>query len=407
MSDKYNYGLKCIECGKTYSHDEVRYVCPECSKKQEAYNTIRGVLEIEIQRPLSFAEENEYSVLSFLPVDIRKLNHYPVGNTPFIKSDNLCSKYGFKHLYIKDDGKNPTNSLKDRASILVTADALRRGERKIATASTGNAASSLAGVCAYAGCDALIFVPAKAPIGKLIQIMKYGATIIPVNGTYDDAFELCGEYCAKNNICNRNTAYNPMTTEGKKTVGLEIYRDLGYKSPDYIFVPVGDGSIISGVAKAFRDLKKFGYISRLPKLVGVQAEGSNSIFNGFDSGFPEKLVEAQTIADSISVSAPRNGIRAIYDIKECEGYCVMVTDKEILQAQSVLGKTSGIFAEPAASASLAGFISIHEELDPNTNIVLLSTGDGLKDIKSASGNISIPDPIEPNIDAVEEYLSRR
>jgi len=402
---RFQYYLKCVECEKEFSPEDVRYVCPECSKEQRPFEPIRGVLEIVINIP--DLKKESFDIGNFLPFNLKSLINYPVGNTPLIYSKNLSNMFGFKHLYIKNDSKNPTNSLKDRASILVVADAIIRDEKVIATASTGNAASSLAGVCAYTGMKAIIFVPASAPIGKLVQMLKYGATVVRIDGTYDMAFELCREYCEITQACNRNTSYNPMTTEGKKTVSLEIFRDLDFRIPDIIFVPVGDGSIISGVIKGLKDLMQFGYIKKLPMVIGVQAEGSDSVYQGFNSGVPVILDKTNTIADSISVSAPRNGIRAIKDIKETNGFCVRVSDEEILEAQSILGKTSGIFSEPAASSSLAGFIKIKDKLDKDSSIVILSTGDGLKDIESAKKNIEIETPIKPNIDEVISFLNSK
>lgn len=401
----YRYALRCIECGKEYSPKEVRYVCPDCQKKQKPFDTLRGVLEVKLDEKYIDTEDrkNLNQLSAFRKEDILD---YPVGNTPLIYSKNLNKAYDFEKVYIKDDGKNPTNSLKDRASLLVVSEALLKGENEIVTASTGNAASSLAGVCAYAGCKAIIFVPAKAPFGKLVQTAKYGAVIIPVDGTYDDAFELSFQYSQRTGACNRNTAYNPMTTEGKKTVALEIYKDLNYQVPDTILVPVGDGSIISGVMKGFKDLKRFGYTDKLPRLIAVQSEGSDSISRGYENGIPPLLKETKTCADSICVNAPRNGIRAIKDIKESAGFCVKVSDDDILEAQSIQGRLTGIFAEPAASSSMAGFIKISNKLDKDKINIILSTGDGLKDIKTASRNINIPEPISPDIDKVLSYLNK-
>lgn len=399
---RQKYILKCVECGKEYSFNETRYLCPKCEKKQKPFHPLRGVLEI-INEVKHVNKEN-CEPLSFLPLQIKNIINYPVGNTALIKCERLCEEFNFKKIFVKDDGKNPTNSLKDRASLLVVADAMERGETQIVTASTGNAASSLAGICAYTGLEAIIFVPSSAPKGKLIQICNYGARIVPIEGSYDETFELSIQYSKQTNICNRSTAYNPMTTEGKKTVAIEIFNDLGNKVPDIVFVPVGDGSIISGVVKGFKDLVIFNLSQKLPIIIGVQAEGSDSIYQGFDSEMPLVLDKVNTIADSISVSAPRNGIRAIKDIKDCNGYCIRVSDNEILNAQYTLGKLCGVFAEPAASTSLAGFMKVKNEINNNQTIVLISTGDGLKDIDSASKNISIPKAIKPSLDSIFSFL---
>lgn len=399
---KSRYSLKCVECSKTYPYDEVRYVCPKCSQEQKPLSPIRGILEIILHQP--DINRKNYDPLSLLPLQIRGIIDYPVGNTPLIFSRNLSAKYDFRNLFIKDDSKNPTNSLKDRASILVVADAVLRGENTIATASTGNAASSLAGVCAFSGCESIIFVPSSAPVAKMVQTAKYGALIVPIDGTYDDAFDSCNEFCEFTGACNRNTAYNPMTTEGKKTVAIEIVRDLDFKAPDVVFVPVGDGSIVSGVVKGFKDLLRFRMIKKMPQVIAVQSEGSDAISRSFETGEFKALEKTDTIADSIKVSAPRNSIRAVRDIKESGGFCVRVSDEELLEAQSILASNSGIFAEPSASASLAGFIKVRSKLDKHQTIVILSTGDGLKDIQSAMKSIQISKPVKPDINNVLDFI---
>jgi len=391
-----------VECGKTYPHNEVRYVCPDCSSKQKPLSPIRGVLEVILHQP--DINRETYDPLSLLPLQLKGIIDYPVGNTPLMFSRNLSTMIGFRNLYIKDDSKNPTNSLKDRASILVVADAVQRGENTIATASTGNAASSLAGVCAYSGCESIIFVPSSAPVAKLVQTAKYGALIVPIDGTYDDAFDTCEEFCEMTGACNRNTAYNPMTTEGKKTVAIEIVRDLDFKAPDVIFVPVGDGSIISGVAKGFRDMLRFRMIKKMPRLIAVQSEGSDAITRSFETGEFISLEKTDTIADSISVSAPRNSVRAVRDIKDSDGFCVRVSDEEILEAQTILASTSGIFAEPSSASALAGLMKIKDTLDKHQTIVVLSTGDGLKDIQSALRSIKISKPIKPDINEILNFI---
>ena len=268
----------CTTCGKTYRRDEVRYLCPVCEKDYRPGVPLLGVLSVQFDYAAikrRFRKQNpDWSLFS--AVEPRHYPPYAVGNTPFFPAAALGKAFGFENVWLKNDGLNPSASLKDRASFLVVAEANRLKESSIVTASTGNAASALAAVCAAAGKQAIIFVPESAPKAKLVQMVLYGARVIPVRGSYDDAFRLSLKYTARKGGLNRNTAYHPLTIEGKKTVGLEIYHQNKFRVPDVIFVPVGDGVIISGVYKAFYDLKAAGLIARVPRLVCVQAERSSA-----------------------------------------------------------------------------------------------------------------------------------
>ncbi|TRZ53195.1 threonine synthase [bacterium] len=375
---------QCTQCGKTYSRDEVRYLCPGCSAKYKPGEPLKGVLLTlfdykYIAKKFSF---NAPDWDLFSAVKEKYFSEYKCGNTPFVKVSRLGNETGFKNLFIKNDSLNPSGSLKDRASFLVVAEANRIGETKIVCASTGNAASSLAAVCAADGKKAVIFVPSSAPKTKLVQMKLYGAEVTEVDGTYDDAFRLSIEYTEKNGGLNRNTAYHPLTIEGKKTVGLEIFVQNGFKVPDVIIIPVGDGVIISGVYKAFYDLLNAGLIDKFPKLICVQAAASNAIHNFIKTGIYKDAMNPETIADSISVKTPSNAYMAKKAVEDSGGFSIEVTDKEIMNAQRKLASTTGIFAEPSCSAVVAALKKINENslLNVNKQIVLLITGHGLKDI---------------------------
>jgi threonine synthase len=310
---------------------------------------------------------------------------------------------GLDGLWVKNDGLNPSGSLKDRASFLVVAEARRLGIDLIVAASTGNAASALAAVCASAGLQALIFVPQAAPKAKLLQMLLCGATVIPVKGTYDDAFRLSLEYTDQRGGLNRNTAYHPLTLEGKKTVGLEIWAQLGYQVPDAICVSVGDGVILGGVHKAFVDLKRAGLINRLPQLIGVQAETSDAIHRYVQTGVYSDAVHPTTRADSISVTCPSNAHGARRAILESAGRTITVSDEEIFTAQSRLTSRTGIFTEPAGAAALAGLVKLQagpDALPRDAKVVVLATGHGLKDIDAPLGRVRIPDAVEPRLEAL-------
>jgi threonine synthase len=373
-------------CGKTFNRDEVKYLCPECSKDYRPGIPLKGVLEAMFDYDhikKNFNKSNPDWNL-FSAVEPEYFPNYPVGNTPFFKADNFGKETGFENLWLKNDGLNPSGSLKDRASFLVVAEANRIKEKSIVTASTGNAASALAAVCASDNKKAIIFVPGSAPKAKLIQMYLYSAEVIKVKGTYDDAFKMSIEYTENNPGLNRNTAYHPLTIEGKKIAGLEIFAQNNFKVPDTIIIHVGDGVIISGIYKAFYDLKEAGLIEKLPRLICVQAEKSNAIHNFIQTGVYKNAENPKTVADSISVSVPSNAYLAKRAVEESKGFSVTVTDEEILNAQKILAGKTGIFAEPSSSATAAALLKLKDSdlLDKKEQIVLLITGNGLKDIES-------------------------
>ena len=373
-------------------------LCPECSSTHKSGQPLNGVLEVELSGTL---ESND--PLEFLPVEGQYFPAIPVGNTPLWQPEKLQKIYGFPELYLKDDGVNPTGSLKDRASFLVAAFARKHGIREVVVASTGNAGSSMAGVGAAAGLKVKLFLPKTAPPAKMIQALQYGADLVLADKNYDQAFSLSLEYSKRRGGMNRNTAYNPMTIEGKKTVTIEIFKQLK-KAPDHVFVSVGDGVIMSGVYKGFRDLLQLGRIDKIPVVHAVQASGSDAICRAMESGDFDGQAEspvraAKTVADSISVDTPSNGHLALKNLKAFGGHCFRVTDEEILSAQKELSSTCGLFSEPAAATAYAGFLKQKAALDSNETCVVLLTGNGLKDINSATAKIVVP---EKSINSLDE-----
>ena len=311
-------------------------------------------------------------------------------------------------LWVKDDTRNPSGSTKDRASLLVVAKAREYGCETIAAASTGNAATALAAIAAASGVKAIVFVPATAPAAKLVQMQSYGATVLPVEGTYDQAFELCLEACRAFGWYNRNTALNPFTIEGKKTVALEIAAQLAPEEPDAVLVPTGDGVILAGVAKGFADLKCSGLLRRTPRLIAVQPEGSAAIVKALRSGAATiaPVAGAASVADSLTVETPRNALQCLRVVRASQGAGVTVSDFSILSAIAELAQLTGVFAEPAGAAALAGLRAALEQklVGRDERVVLLVTGTGLKDIAAASRAVKRADPIPPNLAAVAERL---
>jgi len=397
-----HFHYRCSQCGKEYNRYEVRYLCPQCSVDYRFGEPLRGVLEaiFDYEFISQYFDKANPDWSLFSPVEVEYFPDFPVGNTPFFRANRLCENLGLENIYIKNDGLNPSGSLNDRASFLVVAEAIRLSEDKIVTASTGNAASALAAVCAHANKKAVIFAPANAPRAKLVQIILYGANLVTVDGTYDDTFRLSLEYTRQFGGLNRNTAYHPLTIEGKKTVALEIFAQNNFSAPDTIIAPVGDGVIISGVYKGFWDLKQAGLVERIPRLICVQAEGSAAIHNFIATG-KYANVSPKTIADSISVSTPSNAYLAKRAVEESGGFSITVSDDEIKYGQSYLARMTGVFAEPAASATVAALLKMDKSIfRKDEKIVLLITGNGLKDIDVPLGYIALPKPIKPVIEAV-------
>lgn len=395
------FHYRCADCGATYGRDQVRYLCPACGGRYQPGQPLPGVLEaiFDYPRIARGFDPRHPDWQLFCAVEPQYHPEYAAGRTPFHPARRLGGALGFDDIWVKNDGLNPSGSLKDRASYLVVAEAIRLGEERIVTASTGNAASALAAVCAAAGRKAVIFVPQTAPRAKLVQMILYGGTVITVEGTYDDAFRLSLEYTRERGGLNRNTAYHPLTIEGKKTAALEIYEQNDCRAPDAVVVPVGDGVIIAGIHKGFCDLLRAGLIARVPRLIAVQAERSDAIHRFITTGEYCNAPDPATIADSISVSTPSNAGLARRAVLESGGLSVTVSDDEIRSAQSLLASTTGVFAEPAAAAAVAGLAAAGRgcQSRPTDRIVLLITGHGLKDIDTPLATLTVPKPIPPEL----------
>lgn len=403
-----SFRYRCSECGREYEIEPQLMLCPDCSSKQGKDEPLRGILEVKLtgaidrggapggastgdsRAPgLASGAAPAWSAYDLLPVERSWFPSIPVGNTPLWEPDRLRGELELPGLFIKDDTANPTGSLKDRASYLVSAYARSQGIENIVVASTGNAGSSMAGVGAAAGLHVRLYLPGAAPEAKMVQSLQYGADLVQVDGTYDDAFAQSLAYSAEHGGLSRNTGYNPLTIEGKKTVSLEIFRQLGERTPDYLFLSAGDGVIMSGVYKGFEDLLELGLAERMPTICMVQAEGSRAITDALESGSFGTPRPAKTIADSISVDVPSAGHFAVGRLRRHGGRGIVVSDEEILAAQHRLAATTGLFSEPAAAAAAAGLFKIREEIPAEAMVVLLITGNGLKDVASAKKGVGL------------------
>jgi threonine synthase len=404
--------LRCVACGRTYS-PRVGYTCPKCGPAdgilgvQYDYANIRRQLTRKAlaQRPASHWRYRE-----LLPISERAiLPALQVGWTPICRCAALARHVGVQTLYLKDDGRNPSGSLKDRASSVAAVLARSKKIPIIACASTGNAASSLAGMAASLGMRSVIFVPQRAPEPKVTQLLIFGATVFRVLGGYDDAFRLSQQSCERWGWYNRNCAINPYLIEGKKTVGFEIAEQLDWQTPEWVSISVGDGCSIAGAWKAFRELKLLGLIQRTPRILGVQAEGAAPVTEAFRTGEKMRPIVPETVADSIAVGVPRNWRKAVLAVCESGGTMINVTDEEILDAMRYTGRLAGIFAEPAAATAIAGLKRAVQEsiILKRCSALAVVTGNGLKDIRAAQQATGKPFEVSPDGNGLEEILRKQ
>jgi threonine synthase len=436
-------GLKCTICGAEYSTGETEYVCLQHGDD--------GILDVMydydlVAQHLRSQEDNGQALrsiwryLPLLPVEPEPTERLIKGNvlgsvgwTPLYPAPRLAAQLGLRHLWIKDDGRQPTASFKDRASAIAVVKTRELGYEVVTTASTGNAAAALSGLCAAVAQPNVIFVPHTAPQAKIAQLLVYGATVLLVDGTYDDAFELCLQAAPEFGWYNRNTAYNPYMSEGKKTVAYEICEQLArqdlqshessfllsppgsaagaWQAPDVVMVPVGDGCIIGGVHKGFTDLLVLGRIDHMPRIIGVQAEGSSPLVDAWQQGLEgwEMVpVEAHSIADSIVAGLPRDRIKALRAVRQSNGAFLRVGDNEIVAAIPTLAQGCGVFAEPAAAAAYAGLVTAVEQglVGSEERIVVLATGSGLKDIPTAMRSVGEAAVVAPSLADVRRAMAR-
>ena len=400
---------KCVKCGKTYEATPNLTNC-ECGGILDIVYDYEYIRKNLTKEKLAARPHTMWRYRELLPVEETTPDTpLRVGWSPLYEADRLGELLGVKKLWIKDDGQNPTASLKDRASAMAVAKAKEAGAKIIACSSTGNAASSLAGNAAAAGLRTFIFVPARAPKGKVAQLMTFGANVISVQGNYEETFELSKKAIDKWGWYNRNAAINPYLSEGKKTVSLEIAEQLGWKMPDYLAISVGDGCTIAGVWKGLKDLYAIGFIDKLPRLISAQAEGCHPINRAVAEGKPWEPMEENTLADSIAVGVPRNADKALMAIRESNGVVVNVTDEEIMAAQKLLGTTCGVFGEPAGVTGTAGLKKLCEQgvIGKGDTVVSVVTGNGLKDVANAIKFCGEPMSLPNDLDALVAEIGKR
>ena len=407
-------GLRCVECGRQFREEEAMYTCPACGEKDGQW----GILDVEYDYErqarvfhkdwLSRAERSLWRYLPILPIrDDARLPTLHCGWTPVMELPNVAKRWGIGNLFVKDDGRLPTGSFKDRSSCVGATKAVELGFDTITCSSTGNAASSCAGFAANLGLKAYIFVPAHAPEAKVAQLRIFKSNVLLVEGTYDQAYYLCQEAAQTFGWYNRNCAINPYLIEGKKTSGLEAAEQLAGRIPDWVSVDVGDGCPIAGIWKGFVEMKRFGVIDKLPRLLGVQAKGAQPIFEAWKAGDEKSRPrKAETLADSIAVGQPRNQTKALRAIRESGGAMVAVEDEEILSAMYELAQASGIFGEPAGVTGVAGLLRAISDgtVKPNESVLHIVSGNGLKDVRAAMRACPEARRIPVSLDAVRAIV---
>jgi threonine synthase len=410
--------LQCLICGKRFRPDEIDYVCPEHANE--------GILDVLYDYDLIgrqfnkkiLSESNDFTIWRYqplLPVDPQiAVPRLSIGWTPLYHALSLSSDLGLKNVWVKDDGRQPTASFKDRASAVALVKAAEKGAEIITTASTGNAAAALSGLCASVQQANVIFVPESAPQAKIAQLLVFGSRVFLVKGSYDDAFELCLQATRTYGWYNRSSGFNPYMTEGKKTAAYEICEQLGWEAPDCIFVSVGDGSIIGGLHKGLKDLLALGWIDKMPKLMGVQAAGSSYLYAAWKNGediLTKAPVCPHTIADSISSGLPRDRIKALAAVTQTGGAFICVEDREILSAIIELARHTGVFAEAAGAAAYAGLVKAADRrlVSGAESIVVINTGNGLKDVAGAMQAVDLagtaPFRIAPDLEALKQVVA--
>jgi len=409
-------GYRCIACSTIQAQNYDGFLCPVCDGNLDViynYHTVAKSIDDNFHK----GPNDIFRFAALLPIrQPRSAFPLRIGGTPLYKAQRLAESAGMRYVYLKDDTMNPSASLKDRASAIAIGRAQDIGAGVISVASTGNAGSSLACLAAASGLQAVVFVPASAPVAKLTQMLAYGARVFAVNGNYDDAYDLCLAASKEFGWFNRSTGYNAFTREGKKTCAYEIWQDLDGQVPDRVLVPTGDGNMLSAIWKGWCDLKAAGLIDRLPKIDCVQSEVSPAICNtvrqvrsadGLKTDWSKLVVEdvkASTLADSISVDRPRDGLAAVKAVIQSGGEAVTVADKEILAAIPEIASATGVFPEPAAAAPWAGLKKMvgKQTVDKDELVVCIVSGSGLKDVNNARAVVGKPQLIEPSLEAVRE-----
>jgi threonine synthase len=403
-------GLICVQCGSSYAEGAAD-VCPKCGPDE-------GILDVQFDMqtvrktltPSNLAQRrhSHWRYQELLPLNADAAVTQPsVGWTPIIDAPRLAAALGIARLRLKDEGRNPSGSFKDRPSSVGVARAIQSGAKAIACASTGNAASSCACSAAAASLPCYIFVARFVPEGKLAQLLAYGANVFRVRGTYTQAYDLCNQACKRFGWYNRNAAINPYLVEGKKTGGMELAEQLADDPPQWVSASVGDGCSIAGIHKGIAQMRAVGIIDWSARMLGVQASGCDPVLRAFGAGSLDRTFVGDTYADSINVAVPRNWRKAVNSVRDSNGAFVAATDEQIMKAVTLTGRLTGVFAEPAAATAVAGIAVARQQriIGSDADVVAMITGNGLKDVAGALRAVGKPNDVEPSIDEVSKLVT--
>jgi threonine synthase len=376
--------LECIDCGLIYNPKEIVYICGKCGGLLDVkYNygrLTKGFTKYWFERPL-----NVWRYKELLPLDDEaKIISLKEGGTSLQKCRRLEDLLMLKHVYVKNEGENPTGSFKDRGMTVGVSKAVDLGVKKVVCASTGNTSAALAAYAAKADLQAIVFIPSgKIALGKLTQAIIHGAKIVQVKGNFDDALQAVLNLTSAHRDIYLLSSVNPYRIEGQKTLAYEVYEQLGQTAPDNIILPVGNAGNISAIWKGFVELQTLGLVDNLPRMIGIQSEGAAPIVAAFKEKRRDILTVAypETIATAIRIGSPVSWKKALKAIYESKGLMETVTDEEILEAQRLLARFEGLFVEPASAASIAGLRKIVTLglIGKSEKTVCIATGHGLKD----------------------------
>lgn len=404
----YIKGLKCRECHRIYPTEAI-YVCEFCFGSLEVdydYDKIKTVISRE---KIEKGPKSIWRYRELLPIDKKPTVGFHSGFTPLFKADNLARVLGMKELYIKDDSVcHPTLSFKDRVVAVALTRAKELGFKTVACASTGNLAGSVSAQAAWAGLNRFIFIPADLELGKVIGSLTYAPNLVAVEGNYDDVNRLCAEIAGRYNWAFVNINIRPYYAEGSKTYGYEVMEQLGWRTPAHIVVPVASGSLLTKIWKSFNEFKKLGLIGAVnAKMYAAQADGCSPVVTALkEKSEIIKPVKPKTIAKSLAIGNPADGIYSIDAIKESGGGGESVTDQEIIEGIKLLASTEGIFTETAGGVTVAAARKLIEQgvIPKNESCVICITGNGLKTQEAVTDHIGKPYRIKPSLESFEKSL---
>lgn len=399
--------LGCENCGRRFGLSGATYFCPSCGDPLSILYEKEELLQMARK---GFSGQGVWRYSSFLPIEaeVERVS-LDEGGTPLHRSSYLVKELGLSFLGLKNEGLNPTGSFKDRGMTVAITEAKRVGAKVVACASTGNTAASCAAYAAKAGVVCAVVVPeGQVALGKLAQSIAHGARVIKVRGNFDDALSTLLKLCKSNTNIYLMNSVNPFRLEGQKTLGFEIVEQMNMEVPDWIAIPVGNGGNITALWKGLKELRDSGLIERLPRLLGVQAEGASPLADAFASGKEEiiTLDSPKTIATAIRIGRPANWRRALRAARESCGAIIKVSDQEIIRAQKDLARREGIFVEPASASSIAGLRkAINESIvEKGARVVAVLTGHGLKDPSAIERMEFVEERIPPDPNELARVL---